>query len=126
MRFPASPYGVTVTEDGRFVYDLALQVRGLKEEAGRVHLAWVTTPDLKERRKLGVLGADGRLSGRVDWNKFLVLVTSERSPEVESWEGPILLTAISPSGRLQTMAGEEIFGNNELPIGTRYCLVNRC
>lgn len=104
-----SPYGVTVSRDGRTVYDVTIQAETLPARRGLHYVAWATTPELDEVRKLGVLGDDLRAGGRVDWNKFLVLVTAERSADVERWEGPILLTGISPSGLMHTMRGHGIF-----------------
>lgn len=126
MSFAPSPFTVAVTADGRAIYDLEVRTTGLEPRPGVTYVAWATTPDLSERLRLGALGADSAVTGRVAWNKFLVLVTAESSDEGETWTGPVLLTGVSPSGRLQTMAGEEIFGNNESPVGSRYCLVNKC
>lgn len=109
LTFARSPYGVTVSRDGRYVYDVVLGVRSERTVEGRTLVAWATTRDLDEVRKLGVLDEGSRVSGQVDWNKFLVLVTAERSPDVETWQGPILLTGMSPSGKMHTMAGHGIF-----------------
>ncbi len=124
-----SPFGVAVTEDGRYIYDIKIELRGLRglRPAGDdAYVAWVATPNLERRKKLGVIGEDLTVGGQVDWNRFLVVVTAESSPDVEEWAGAILFSATSPSGWLSTMAGEPIFGNNELPVRSRYCLVNKC
>lgn len=121
-----SPFGLTLTEDGRVVYDIRLELAQLRRGPDVVYTAWATTPDLSQRKRLGVIGEDLTVTGQADWNRFLVLVTAESSTDLETWHGPILLTAISPSGWMQTMAGEEIFGNNELPAKSRYCIVNKC
>ena len=121
-----SPFGVTVTEDGRYIYDIRLEIRGLEVTPDVAYVVWAVTPTLDKRKKLGVVAEDLTSYGQVDWNRFMVVVTAETSPDVEEWAGPILFTAASPSGKMQTMAGEEIFWNNELPVGTRYCLVNDC
>ncbi len=121
-----TPFGVPVTEDGRIIHVIRLELNNLKRLPGRHYVAWVATPDLDERRRLGLIGDDLQLSGVTDWNRFLVVVTAEAAAEVRSWTGPVLLSASSPSGWLTTMAGEEIFGNNELPVQSQYCLVNKC
>ncbi len=121
-----TPFGVPVSEDGRIVHIIRLELDNLKRRPGRHYVAWVATPELDQRRRLGSIGDDLQVSGVTDWNRFLVVVTAEPVGEAESWSGPILFSASSPSGWLTTMAGEEIFGNNELPVQSQYCLVNKC
>lgn len=104
-----SPFGITVSRDGRHVYDLTIGVERLRRRPDAVYVAWATTPELDRVRKLGVIGEDGIVTGRADWNKFLVLVTVEESDDGERWQGPILLTGLSPSGLMHTMRGHGIF-----------------
>lgn len=108
LTFAASPFGVTVAEDGRYVYEVTLVARGLRPRPGVTYVAWATTPELDETLKLGPVG-EGAVSGRILWNKFLLFVTAEPSPDTETWEGPIYLTGLSPSGRMHMMAGHGIF-----------------
>lgn len=126
LRLAPSPFGVTVTPDGRYRYDVRVELARAAAGRGRVYVAWAVTPDLSQRKRIGVVGPDGSTAGQVDWNKFLILVTAEPSADVQTWSDPILMTAMSPSGRLETMAGEAIFGNNERPIQKRHCLLNKC
>ena len=126
LRRAVSPFGAMVTEDGRYRYDVRLEIRNLDLDPDLYYLVWAITPDLDQRKKLGLLAQDLTARGQVDWNRFMVVVTVERSADVETWSGPILFSASSPSGKMQTMAGEEILWNNELPVGTRYCMVNAC
>lgn len=121
-----TPFGVPVTEDGRIIHVIRLELNNLKRLPGRHYVAWVATPELDQRRRLGLIGDDLQVSGLTDWNRFLVVVTAEPSAEAESWSGPVLFSASSPSGWLTTMGGEAIFGNNELPVQSQYCLVNKC
>lgn len=110
MVFASSPFGVTVSQDGHSVYDVRLQLEtARRRDALPTLVAWVTTPDLDQHVKLGVVDDDMRVAGRVDWNKFLVFVTAEQSADVDRWQGPIVLTAMSPSGWMHTMAGHGIF-----------------
>ncbi|HEX7051096.1 MAG TPA: hypothetical protein VF188_12885 [Longimicrobiales bacterium] len=110
LTFAPSPFGVTVSPDGHHRYDVRIQLKTIRHEADvPLLIAWVATPDLSRRMKLGVVGADLTVSGRVDWNQFLVIVTAETSADVDRWHGPILLTGRSPSGRMHTMAGHGIF-----------------
>lgn len=117
LTFAPSPFGVTVSPDGHHRYDVRIQLETIRHERDvPILIAWVATPDLSRRMKLGVLGDDLSVTGRVDWNKFLIIVTAETSPDVESWQGPVLLTGRSPSGWMHTMAGHGIFQS-----GYGYC-----
>ena len=108
LRFAESPFGVTVTVDGHHLYDAQMSVTGLLKRDG-FHVAWAATPELDRVQKLGVLDENGALDARISFNKFLVFVTAEATPDVERWAGPILLRGISPSGRMHTMAGHGPF-----------------
>lgn len=121
-----SPFGLPVSADGHTIYDIRVELTGLDRQPDRSYIAWVTTTDLKERAKLGVIGSDLTARGRAAWNRFMVVVSEESTPDVDTWTGPILFSASSPSGWLSTMMGEPISGNNELPVQSRYCLVNKC
>lgn len=109
LTFARSPYGVSVSPEGSYLYDIRLQVRSQRRLDDETLIGWAATRDLQSVRKLGPLDDDLSVTGRIEWNKFLVFVTSESSAEVESWRGPILLTGLSPSGRMHTMAGHGIF-----------------
>lgn len=109
LAMAASPFGITVSEDGRYVYDITIAVDRLRRRSDEVYVAWATTPELDRVVRLGVLGEDGIVRGRLEWNKFLVLVSAEASARGERWEGPILLTGTSPSGLMHTMRGHGIF-----------------
>ena len=108
LRFAPSPFGVTVTAQGNHLYDAKLTTSGLRPD-GSTLVVWAATPSLDQVQKLGALDAQGTLSGRIAFNKFLVFVTAETSAGVERWSGPILLRGISPSGRMHTMAGHGPF-----------------
>jgi len=105
-----SPFGVAVTPAGHHLYDAVIETVGLRA-GGRALVVWAATPELDQVQKLGTLDVAGALGARIGFNKFLVFVTSEASPDVERWAGPILLRGISPSGRMHTMAGHGPFQN---------------
>lgn len=137
--FPStSPFGVAVAEDGSYRYELVLSAQGLPRPRQGRYVAWVTTPNLDRVERVGALPRDGELRGRVDWNKFLVVVTLEpaepvaaggsdegagpsvggpaggspsagRSAPQEMWSGPIILRGMSRSGMMHTMAGHGPF-----------------
>lgn len=106
---PESPFGVTVEADGRYVFDVTVEVSSLRRRDGLSYVVWAATPELDQVVRLGLLDDALRVTGRVSWNKFLVFVSEEASPEPERWSGPILLTGLSPSGRMHTMAGHGPF-----------------
>ncbi len=105
----ASPFGVAVDRDGRRIYRIAIEIQQLRRRPGAHYVAWVATPELDQALRLGPVGEDGRVEGLVSWNKFLVFVSEEPAPGAERWSGPILLTGLSPSGRMHTMAGHGPF-----------------
>jgi hypothetical protein len=108
MRFADSPFGVTVTTDGHHAYAAEIVTRGLRSQ-GSALVVWTATPSLDQVTRLGALDAEGRLTGVIAYNKFLVFVTAEASADVERWSGPILLRGASPSARMHTMAGHGPF-----------------
>jgi hypothetical protein len=110
VTFARSPYGVSVTPDGTYLYDLSLSLDRLKRPKEGVLTAWVTTSDLANVERLGALDDAFRVDGRVEWNRFLVVVTLEPSADAaERWQGPIVLRGMSRSGMMHTMAGHGPF-----------------
>lgn len=118
LTFPQSAFGIQLGAAGEYVYDLSVRVSDLPVRHAGKYAVWLTTPRLDRVRLLGGLDADGRLQGRVPWNKFLVVITLE--PELDDsadgWSGPILLRGMSRSGRMHTMAGHG-------PYQTEPCIV---
>lgn len=106
---PGSPFEITVDEGGFQTFDIEIQVERMRRRRGAVYVAWAAKPELDEWVQLGTLGEDNRLAGRVAWNQFLIFVSEEASADLERWQGPIMLTGLSPSGRLHTMAGHGPF-----------------
>lgn len=110
VNFAASPFGVSVSPEGSYIYDLKLQVERLKPSKKGVYTAWVSTPNLDEIERLGVFDESFTLSARVEWNKFLVIITLEPSAQAtDTWQGPIILRGISRSGLMHTLAGHGPF-----------------
>ena len=109
MVFAPSPFGVSTTRDGHHDFELEVVVEGLTVPDGTSAVVWATSPNLGDVRKLGVLGADGRLEARISLNKFLVFLTAEEDPEIDRWSGPVLLRGSSPTGRMHSMAGHGPF-----------------
>lgn len=109
LRLAATPFGVAVEPDGSYRYHLVVDVEGLRSGEGTHHVVWVATPELDRYRRIGTLEEEGRVEGEVTWNKFLVFVTAEDRADPPTWSQRILLSALSPSGRMHTMAGHGPF-----------------
>lgn len=109
IRLASSPTGLALTGDGSYRHEVRVEAEGLRGGPGVHHVAWAATPELDRHLRIGPLGEDGAASGEVTWNKFLVFVTAERRPDPEAWSQRILLSALSPSGRMHTMAGHGPF-----------------
>lgn len=111
VTFEPSPFSVSLAEDGSYAYDVAVELHRMKAPRSGVLVAWVATRELDRVERLGVLDAHFRARGRVDWNKYIVVVSHEASddPRQERWQGPIALRGMSRSGRMHTMAGHGAF-----------------
>ena len=95
---PAGPFTVGVTPAGHSRYDLVGSVAGLAP--GRTYVAWVMTPQLDSIIKLGIVSR-GRFGARdIALDKFVVLITAERSSAVQSPGEHLVLRGQSPSTRL--------------------------
>jgi hypothetical protein len=111
VTFAASPFGVALAPDGSYLYDVDLQLTNMKAPPAGVLVAWVTTTQVDEVRRLGALDGHMSVRGQVSWNKFLVVVTLEETddPTTTTWSGPIALRGMSRSGMMHTMAGHGPF-----------------
>ncbi|MDE0807170.1 MAG: hypothetical protein OSA24_06440 [Longimicrobiales bacterium] len=102
-----SPFGISVTSDGSYDYDLKLSLNRIKLRGEGRLVAWVTTRDLSKIRRIGPLDPYYQVNGSVDWNKFLVVVTLESNDggNSDKWEGPVVFRGMSRSGMMHTMVG---------------------
>lgn len=111
-----SPFGVAVSRDGSYAYDVHLDLENLREAPrGGAWAVWLTKSDLSEITYAGTLEPGVPFSGRVTWNKFLAIVTLEdpAALAVEGgptrWQGPVVTRGMSRSGMMHTMAGHGPF-----------------
>ena len=112
VTFRTSPFGVALSPTGEYVYDLAIAIDDLAPAPTGAYVVWVTTRDLGQVVKVGMLDDTHRIRGEVAWNKFLVVVSLEDDPDAaERWTGPIVLRGMSRSGRMHTMAGHGPFAS---------------
>ncbi|MEO0560284.1 MAG: hypothetical protein AAF170_19120 [Bacteroidota bacterium] len=110
VTFRRSPFGIALSPTGEYVYDLSIAIDELAPARTGAYVVWVTTPDLSQVERIGVLDGTHRIRGDVSWNKFLVVVSHEENPEaVQRWSGPIVLRGMSRSGMMHTMAGHGPF-----------------
>lgn len=103
----ASPFSVTLGPDGSYVYDLTVSLERMRSPRQGRLVAWVTTPEIDQVRRIGALDDDLRARGTVGWNKFIVVVTLESGddPGQETWNGPVVFRGMSRSGMMHTMVG---------------------
>ena len=92
------PFTVGVTGDGRSRYTLIGMVAGLPR--GRSYVAWAMSPQMDTVIKLGEV-RDGVFVGHgLALNKFVVVVTAERSARARVPSRRLILRGQSPSTRL--------------------------
>lgn len=109
--FTQSPFGISLTEDGSYLYDFTLRFERLNPARAGTYVVWTTTPELDRVVLAGELADPAAFSGKVAWNKFLVVVTLESAfdPDATTWTGPIVTRGMSRSGMMHTMAGHGPF-----------------
>ena len=98
LAFAPGPFTVSVTADGhsRFVPQITLV--GLP--AVQHYVAWAATPQMDSLIKLGAVRNGATVMPPVDFDKFTVLITAERSARVRAPTGRVILRGQSPSTRL--------------------------
>ena len=107
-----SPFGITVTPDGHPIFDITVTVQNLaapQANGGTQYVAWATTQDLTDADRIGVIGHDQKAVGKVAWNKYIVLVTSEGAAVGDHWKGTVVLRGFSPATYLTNYASHPLF-----------------
>lgn len=114
ISFERSPFGISVSQNGSFVHQLTINIKDIVPAEDATYVAWVTTPNLDKIRMLGILDENFQTSGKVTWNKYLVVITKESSTANlgSMWEGPIVMRGMSKSGYMHTMAGHGPFSQD--------------
>ena len=111
--YAASPFGVAVTSDGIASYDVRLELSGLPapSELGAftTYVAWATTTELDHWFRLGVVTNGTVTVGRIELNKFLLVITAEAGPEPATRAGPTVLHGTGPSSWLQSFGSHPLF-----------------
>ena len=105
LRRPWSPFGVTVTAEGRHRHDLIAWIDRLPapESLGpyTAYVAWATPLALDPVVRLGEVSNGRNALGEVAFNKYLVWVTAEASADVTERVGPLVIRGRSPSARME-------------------------
>ena len=111
VAFARSPFGVALSDDGSYDYDFSVRFERLRPPRAGAYVVWATTPELDRVVLAGELADPAAFSGKVAWNKFLVVVTLEPAfdPDATMWTGPIVIRGMSRSGMMHTMAGHGPF-----------------
>ena len=108
-----SPFGITLTADGHFLYDVHLTADGLAKPSSlgpyTTYVAWVATENLDPVRRLGVVHDGQSITGQIDYDKFILLISAERTANGAHWQGPVVLRGFSPSMYLDNFSGKEMF-----------------
>lgn len=96
-----SPFGVAVTPAGNHIYELTAHIAGLPAPGSfgpySAYVAWAATPFFDPVIKLGVVDNGINSLGRVELNKFLILITAEATVDVEERSGRLVLRGRSPA-----------------------------
>src|SRR6266550_6922626 len=83
-----SPFTVTVSAEGIFVYQPVIALHGLPNPSTlgpyAAYVAWATTPSFVDEVKLGPVREGRTPVGRIAFNQFIVLITAERSSATAS------------------------------------------
>ena len=105
LRRPWSPYGVTVTADGRHRHALTAWLGSLPNPSAlgpySAFVAWATPLALDPVVRLGEVTNGLNQLGEVAFNKYLVWITAEANGDVTERRGPLILRGRSPSSRME-------------------------
>lgn len=105
LRRPWSPFGVTVTADGRHRHDLVAWFARLPDPSSlgpyTTYVAWATPLSLDSVVRLGEVKDGENALGEVSFNKYLVWISAEASADVTERDGPLVIRGRSPSARME-------------------------
>ncbi|MDQ3698997.1 MAG: multicopper oxidase family protein [Gemmatimonadota bacterium] len=112
LRHVPGPFGAALSRDGAQLYDVVLDLGNLPPPAAlgpyATYVAWATTPMLDPMVRLGEV-RDGRaMVGRVDLDKFIIMVSAEASADVAVRRGRLILRGTSPSMMMQPHAAANL------------------
>jgi suppressor of ftsI len=101
---PGSPFGIAVSPAGETLHDVVFRLQ-LPDAASlgpyATYVAWATTPQLHPVVKLGEVRSGTFRLGRVPFDRFLLLISAERSAGSADRTGRLVLRGTSASVRMQ-------------------------
>lgn len=101
LALPGSPFGLGVLRDGRLTFEARLTLSDLPDPSTlgdyTTYVAWVAPPVMFPMRKLGEVSNGTNTLPAIDLNKFMVLISAERSADADERTGRIVLRALSTS-----------------------------
>ena len=113
LQYSASPFGISVTADGRASYDIRFEIEGLPAPStingATAYVAWMASTNLRNWHRLGTVRNGTTVVGKAELNKFLVVITAEVDSMVQTRKGPTILHGPSPSTWLQSMLSHPLF-----------------
>ena len=102
---PSSPFGFAVSVAGHTQYSIVFTLRDLPDPDAlgpyTTYVAWAATPQLRPVTKLGVVTDGTSRLGVVEYDRFLILITAERSAGVAEPSGRMVLRGTSAAMRMQ-------------------------
>jgi hypothetical protein len=108
-----SPFGVSVTTDGRYQYEAVATVKNLPEASTMgpytTWVLWVATPSLDKMRNLGAIKSGQTVTAKVDFTKMMYIVSAEQNATGSTFKGQLVLVGRSASARVQNLAGCDIY-----------------
>lgn len=117
-----APFTMSVNRDGNLLLDLEFVIEGLLDPAplgGDTYVAWVASPQLDTYQRIGPLEGNARARGTTDLNKWLAVITVENGAGGDRPAGAIVAHGLSPSGRMQSFQGHELFDGPKIGADTR-------
>ncbi len=101
----SSPFDVAVTAEGSQRYDATIVLAGLPPPTTlgsyATYVAWVAPPALAPMINLGAVTNGRHHLGPIEFDKFLLFVSAESSPNGAERTGRLVLRGMSPSIRMQ-------------------------
>lgn len=100
-----SPYDVALTSEGSTRYQATVVLNDLPAPSTlgpyTSYVAWAAPPSLTPMVRLGTVGNGRHVLGEIRWDKFVVMVSAERSATASQQAGRVVLRGLSPSVRMQ-------------------------
>ena len=127
---PSTPFGIAVSASGQMQYSIVFTLRDLPDLDSlgpyTTFVAWATTPQLRPLTKLGVVTDGTSRLGLVDYDRFLIMITAERSADAVEPTGRMVLRGTSAAVRMQPhdmafLLSGLIEQKDSLPAAARAC-----